>query len=100
MIKRLVLFRLKEAQAEDENLGNAIQIKRSLESLRGKIPGMLHLEVGIDVNRGAEASDVALYAEFENQEALELYTNHPEHQRVRPLVHAMREERRVVDYEI
>lgn len=97
MIKRLVQWRLKQGNNKEGELNNAIQVKRRLESLRGQIPGMLHIEVGIDTNHFEDAADIALYAEFENEAALDRYNIHPENQRLQPYLLAGSEQQRSND---
>lgn len=98
MIRHIVMWRLNGAtQAEKERQG--AEIKAALESLNGRIPGLIRLEIGLDFSRGEDSSDVVLYSEFDSREALDAYHHHPEHQKVAPLVKAARTERRVVDYE-
>jgi len=95
MIKHIVMWRINEPRQEP-----ALRIKTALEGLNGQIPGLLHLEVGVDFSREGESADVVLYSEFESRQALEAYPNHPAHAAVAPLVKALRSERRVVDYEV
>lgn len=97
MIRHIVMWRLSE-QAGDMT-DNALRLKRLLEGLNGRIPGLLRLEVGIDFSREGESSDVVLYSEFESKEALDAYQGHPAHLEVVPFVKSVRAERRVVDYE-
>ncbi len=47
MIKHIVLWKLKDNVGGKSKLENALRLKKELESLNGKIPGMLLLEVGI-----------------------------------------------------
>lgn len=97
MIKHIVMWRLNE-QAGNK-MENALQLKQRLESLNGKIPGLIRLEVGIDFSKEDESSDVILYSEFESREALAAYQIHPAHNEVIPFVKSVRGERRVVDFE-
>ena len=78
---------------------NVALLKAQFESLRGRIPGLLHLEVGIDHSRIDYACDVVLYTEFESRQALAAYAEHPEHQRVRRALGDLRSARHQVDYE-
>ncbi len=96
MVRHIVLWRLAGGSPE-EKLERARGIKAALEGLNGKIPGMIHLEVGFDFGGTPESSDIALYSEFESREALDAYQEHPEHRKVMPLVKASRVERRCVD---
>jgi len=100
MIKHIVMWRLKEAAHGNDKATNASLIKKKLEALVGKIPGLLKLEVGIDYSCSDTSSDVVLYSEFESREALERYHVHPDHKAIMPFVMEARDERRVVDYEI
>lgn len=99
MIKHLVLWRLKETAAGRSRAENAATIKKVLEDLQGKIPGLIRIEVGFDFSLTESSSDVALYCEFESREALNEYQEHPVHKAVMPLVLEARSERRLVDYE-
>jgi quinol monooxygenase YgiN len=93
-----VFWRLKDASSGNSREENACKLKTMLENLQGKIPEIKRLEVGIDFNRSEAASDVALYSEFTNKEALEKYQQHPEHMKVVAFVKEISSERRVVDY--
>ncbi len=100
MIKHLVLWKLKPEAHGQSAAENGRAIKEKLEGLRGRIPGLLRIEVGIDVSRTDSSSDVALYSEFESRPALDAYQAHPEHKAMMPFIAEARSERRVVDYEI
>jgi quinol monooxygenase YgiN len=100
MVRHIVLWRLKESASGRSKAENAAEIKRLLEDLNGKIPGLLKLEVGYDFSRTAESSDIVLYSEFESRAALDAYQTHPLHEAVKPVVMAAREERRLVDYSV
>jgi len=97
MLRRVVMWRLKAADADQKAL-DAGTIKRALESMRGKIPGLLNLQVGINHCAGPDASDVLMIADYEDQQALDVYENHPVHTQVKPIVGPLREERRVIEY--
>ena len=97
LIKHIVMWRLNEQAGNKTE--NALQVKQLLESLNGKIPGLIRLEVGIDFSKEEESSEVVLYSEFESRQALAAYQLHPAHAAVVPFVKSVRAERRVVDYE-
>ena len=99
MIKHIVMWNLKgdNPQAKDRAID---QIARSFESLRGRIPGLLHLEIGVDSSSVDYACDVVLYSEFESQKALDAYAEHPEHLRVKSEVEGLRVARHQVDYRV
>lgn len=100
MIKHIVMWRLKESAHEKDKAENARVIKEKLESLKGKIPGLRKLEVGIDFSGTESSSDIVLYSEFASRKALDAYQAHPEHKAVMPFIMEARTERRLVDYEV
>ncbi|MEO8023760.1 Dabb family protein [Polaromonas sp.] len=98
MIKHIVMWNLR-GDTPAEKAASSTLLKRSFESLRGRIPGMLHLEVGIDSSGVDYACDVVLYSEFDSQAALDAYAAHPEHQRVKRELADLRVARHQVDYD-
>jgi Stress responsive A/B Barrel Domain len=100
MVKHIVFWRLKDFAESASKEQNARRVKALFEQMRGKIPGMLRLEVGINFESSSAASDIVLYTEFESREALNSYQVHPEHMKVKDFLPLVRIERRVVDYEI
>ncbi|MCY1526402.1 Stress responsive A/B Barrel Domain protein [compost metagenome] len=97
MIKHIVMWTV--AGADDAERSAAAQrVKKLFEELRGRIPGMSYLEIGIDFCGLDHACDVVLYSEFESQAALEAYATHPEHLRVRDALIGVRISRHQVDY--
>jgi hypothetical protein len=100
MIKHIVMWTLKD-QAEGASAEeNGKKMKQMLEALNGKIPGLLHLEVGLDIFQASPAWQVVLYSELESRDALHGYQQHPEHQRCVEFVKKVVGDRGVVDYEI
>jgi len=98
MIKHIVMWNVRgdDAAARARNIA---LLKSEFESLRGRIPGLLQLEVGIDESRIDYACDVVLLTEFESRQALADYAQHPEHLRVRRALGDLRSARHQVDYE-
>ena len=76
------------------------RLRRSFDSLRHCIPGLLHLEIGVDSSSVDYACDVVLYSEFESAAALDAYQNHPQHLALKPFVGAIRLSRQCMDYEV
>ncbi|NBW88728.1 MAG: Dabb family protein [Gammaproteobacteria bacterium] len=95
MIKHIVAWRIKDTPSKAEN---AARIKELLEGLAGRIPGLLEIEVGINVIDDANAADVVLYSRFEDRAALAHYQTHPLHVAVAGEVRELTTERRSVDY--
>jgi heme-degrading monooxygenase HmoA len=97
LIKHIVMWNVR-GESRDERHANGTRLKREFESLRGRIPGLLQIEVGLDESRTDYACDVVLYSEFESQAALDAYASHPEHLRVRATLGDLRTARHQVDY--
>lgn len=98
-IKHIVMWNLRGETAQEK--AQAIELLRSrFESLRDQIPGLLHLEVGVDSSGVDYACDVVLYSIFENQASLTAYATHPAHLRVRDELGNLRISRHQVDYAV
>ena len=96
MIKHIVMWKFKDETPEADRE----QMKRLLEGLKGVVPSLMDIEVGMDI-MGADASkDMVLYSEFASLEDLEAYAVHPEHLKVVEFVKPLVCERHVVDYEL
>jgi len=100
VVKHIVVWRLKPEAHGRTAAQNAQSIKEKLEALRGRIPGMVRLEVGLDFSREESSGDLVLYSEFESRAALNAYQVHPEHEAVKGFILEARSERRLVDYEL
>jgi hypothetical protein len=100
MFVHIVFWKLHETTANGgTRTKNAQELKRRFEALRGVIPGLLRCDVGIDVIRGAESADIALYTEFDSKAAYEAYAAHPAHQAIVGFLKEARSERRACDYD-
>ena len=93
MVKHIVLFNVKEGEDKDAVATMAAQ---HLETLVGKIPGLVSLEV----KRCFTGSDFALYAILENREALETYASHPLHEEAKSHFFHLLSGRVAADYEV
>lgn len=99
MVKHIAMWKLRDQAHGNTKLTNAKLIKEKLESLNGKIPGMLKLEVGIDFSATKVSADIVLCSEFRSKEDLNVYRDHPDHKSIMPFILEAIRERRVVDYE-
>lgn len=99
MLKHIVMLRLHDAAAGNDKATNARTLKQRLEALNGVIPGLLRLEVGLNIAAGEMAADLVLYSELESRAALAGYQQHPAHVEVVGFLKTVCSERRVVDYE-
>lgn len=93
------MWKLKETAHGNNKVINAKLVKEKLESLRGKIEGLVSIEAGIDI-LGEGNYDVVLNSEVKDRKALDFYQNHPLHQEILPFIREAVEARCAVDYEI
>ena len=84
----------------DEKRRNIERLRQGFEGLRGRIAGLIRLDIGVDASAVDYACDVVLDSEFESWAALRAYAVHPEHLRVRDELAAVRTARHQVDYEL
>jgi hypothetical protein len=96
MICHVVLIRLKEGVSESD----ASNLLERAKMLLGPIPGVRDLRVGRGLGKKAEVSyPFALVMEFEDENALEAYQVHPDHQTfVRDVVDPLQDDKKVYDY--
>lgn len=99
MLKHIVMWRLKDEAEGATKAENAQKMKEMLEALPAKVPGVITLEVGIDVVQAETSSDVCLYSEFNNLAEMDAYQAHPEHQKCVAFIKQVVTERRAVDYD-
>jgi hypothetical protein len=99
MIKRIVFWKV-AGDTWFEKSKNALRMKELLESLSGKIPGLLSLEVAINERKSDDSSDVVFITCFRDDKSVSDYDDHPEHVKIKSEVKGLRTERRVVAYEV
>ena len=100
MLKHIVMWKLKEVAECGDRAQNARKMKQELEALKGKIPQILRIEVGINAIPSDASYDIILYSEFANEQDLALYQKHPEHVRASVFIKTVQERRAVVDYHV
>ena len=93
MIKHIVIFKTEKNAPLQE-------IKRRIEDLKTKIPQIIRIEVGIDINFDPASSDFSVYTEVKDVKDLEIYAKHPEHLKVIEFIKQYVTERKVIDYEV
>ena len=96
MIKHIVMWKFKDETAEADKL----EMKRQLEALKGVVPSLIDIEIGLDVVGSDASKDMVLYSEFASLEDLKAYATHPEHLKVVEFVKPLVCERAVVAYEL
>ena len=94
MIKHVVCFKLKK----DED---PIEAKKVLLSMKGNVPMLRGIEVGVDELRSERSFDVMLTVLLDDFKALEEYQNDPYHcSVVKTHMHKVRETSIAIDYTI
>jgi hypothetical protein len=97
-VRHIVMWRLSSPELRQQ-LDRDESLAQLLMSMRRSIPGLLRIELGMNECASPDASDLVLYSEFEDWQALKVYEAHPLHDQFKRLVGPLRSERRVVDYE-
>ncbi|MBV9241918.1 MAG: Dabb family protein [Acidobacteria bacterium] len=69
-----------------------------LMQLSQLVPNLARLDVGADILHLDRSYDTALVAEFESREALDAYTEHPDHQKVAAMGRELAEKAVSVDF--
>lgn len=85
-------------ETPDEKQAAVHKVRTEFEALRGLIPGMRMLEVGVDHSRISYACDMVLVTEFESEDALRAYATHPAHLAARDRLEGLRIARHQVDF--
>ena len=96
-VRHIVMWRV-SGETREERAAARLKVKTAFEGLRGRIAGLTHVEVGIDISDVDYACDVVLVSEFATAADLAAYASHPEHLRVRQELADLRIARFQVDY--
>jgi len=99
MFTHIVLWRLKESAAGRTRDANARLITERFEELANMLDGLRRLDVGLGLPDGDDAAHVSIVMEFDSREAFQAYYDHPAHKDLAAFIRAVREDRRVIDYE-
>lgn len=95
MLRHIVMIKFKD----NVNIQEAsIKLKSKIEALERSIETLINIEVGINISTKASAQDIVLTADFENEEGLNYYRDHPEHVKVLEYLKKVMEKAAVVDY--
>ncbi|WP_288603810.1 Dabb family protein [uncultured Treponema sp.] len=81
MVKHVILWQLKDELDSQKKVLVRKEIKEGLESLAGKIPGLISIKVNVNLLASSNA-DVMLDSSFTDEAALKGYSVHPEHVKV------------------
>ena len=92
MLTHIVLFKLKDRSGLEK-------ARETLLSMKGRIPGLRHLEAGVDVVQAQRSYDLVLVARFDSMEDMLAYQVHAVHVEVSEFMTAIRESSVSVDFE-
>ena len=100
MVRHVIVWSLKDEYSNEEKETIKAGIKKGLESLKEKVPGIMQIRVLTD-RLASSSGDVMLDSVFEDEKALKEYSVHPAHvevanSKVRPFVKI----RSSFDYEV
>ena len=90
------MWKFKDGVVEADKL----EMKRQLESLKGVVPSLLQIEVGMDVVGTDQSKDMVLTTLFHSLSDLQAYADHPAHLQVGAFIKPLVCERTVVDYKV
>jgi hypothetical protein len=93
------VWRLKSSSGDSRDAALRA-IRAALEAQRGRVPGLLRVEVGFNVRASRRAGDFALVCDFVDAAALDAYHKHPAHFETRAIVDPLIDEHWIVDYEV
>lgn len=95
MIRHIVFFKFKPGASEE----GKNKLASDLKSLKGKIPLINRLEIGVDIGKKQNSSDLALIVDFNTWEDVESYGAHPAHIEVIKFIKDICQNHSKVDYE-
>ena len=81
MVHHIVMWKFKPKIKEEDKPDIKAAMKENLESLTGKVPGLLTLEF-VEVPLASSTHDIALVSTLEKAEDIAVYSNHPDHVKV------------------
>lgn len=95
MIRHIVMWKFKENEHD-----NMLVFKERLLALKGQIPEIRAMEVGININPSDRSYDAVLVSQFDDLDALKRYSENPLHVEVSDFCKTIRISSASVDYEI
>ena len=94
MIKHIVMWKFREGERD-----NMLLFRDRLLALKGKIPEIRAMEVGINMNPSDRSFDAVLVSEFDSMEDLRAYSTNPLHVEVSAFCKSIRTASHSVDFE-
>lgn len=78
MVKHIILWQLSDNLSDEQKEKVKNDAKENLESLKGKIPGLIDINVQTS-NLKSSTADMMLNSSFESEQALKDYSVNPAH---------------------
>lgn len=100
MVRHIVMWTLKDEAEGNSAAENGAKMKEILEALKGRIEGLRHIEVSVNIVAADPECHVILCSEHDDVDALNHYQDHPEHQACVAFVKKVASGRKAVDYVI
>ncbi|HRZ41094.1 MAG TPA: Dabb family protein [Bacteroidales bacterium] len=97
MLRHVVMFKARPMPAAEKETG-ILRLKDAIDALQTEVPQVKFLQTGINFNTYPQAFDLVLISDFETEEDLEKYRNHPQHQKVMDVISEFIEKVHVVDF--
>lgn len=94
----MVMWKLNGATVQARQVQAQVLVQ-AFEAIRGKVPGLLRMEVGVNLIEAADACDLGLWMVFESRQALMDYNAHPEHLKIKDMLTPLRVARSQTDFE-
>ena len=98
MVKHVVMWKFKDSAEGRSKRENMEWVREHLYALRGLIPEIKNMEIGLDVLKTDASMDLVLLTEFDSLNDLSVYANNKDHLKVAEVVRAVTEKRVVIDY--
>ena len=99
MVKHIIIWKLKDEYSDSQKIEYMEKIKKDLEALSGKIPGLVEIKVQT-TSLPSSSGDLMLDTTFLSEEALKDYQKNPDHLSVATFVRSVVGSRLSLDYEI
>lgn len=100
MIRHIVMWTLKEEAEGASAAENAAKMKEMLEALNGRIDGLERLSVSHDIIAADPDCEIVLCSDHVDEDALNHYQSHPEHQSCVSFVVKVAAGRKVIDFKL
>lgn len=100
MVRHVILWKIKDSFDDKKKAEIKADAKAGLEALKGRVPGLLEMQIHID-GLASSSADLMMESAFEDEAALKGYAVHPEHVKVADsAVRPFMEVRMCLDFEV